>query len=286
MMRKRPCAVLVASAIVAASSAPTRAWRLTAHTVINRAAVAALPADVPAFLKRHIDWIGARSQAPDLWRDATEPYLKAAEDPNHGWYIEHLPPLPRLPASRNEFIRTVPDAGATGLLPYATVETFERLKVAFRTWRSLAATHDDTSFVELDAAFYAGWLGHYVADGAMPLHTSQHHDGWVGDNPHGYTRDRSIHGRFEGDFVDLIGLREEDVAPRMSAPATVPDAMAAFLAYLGRSHARVEQVYALDKQGAFRTSTNRDARELVYRCTADAASMLRDLMYTAWTASA
>ena len=42
-----------------------------------------------------------------------------------------------------------------------------------------------------------GWLGHYVADAAMPLHDSIHHDGWAGDNPKGYTRDPNIHGRFE-----------------------------------------------------------------------------------------
>ena len=51
-----------------------------------------------------------------------------------------------------------------------------------------------------DIAFYMGWLGHYVADAAMPLHDSIHHDGWSGENPKGYTRDPEIHDRFESNY--------------------------------------------------------------------------------------
>jgi hypothetical protein len=36
-----------------------------------------------------------------------------------------------------------------------------------------------------DIAFYMGWVGHYVADAAQPLHNSMHHDGWSGPNPKG-----------------------------------------------------------------------------------------------------
>ena len=36
-----------------------------------------------------------------------------------------------------------------------------------------------------DIAFYMGWVGHYVADAAQPLHNSIHHDGWSGANPKG-----------------------------------------------------------------------------------------------------
>ncbi|PYT26300.1 MAG: hypothetical protein DMG57_22175 [Acidobacteria bacterium] len=62
-----------------------------------------------------------------------------------------------------------------------------------------------------DIAFYMGWLGHYVADAAMPLHDSIHHDDCVGDNPKGYTRDPNIHGRFESEFVDLIATTESNL---------------------------------------------------------------------------
>jgi hypothetical protein len=281
---RKAATTLALAVLVGSTGAP--AWWLTGHTVVNRAAVGALPAEVPAFLKRQIDWIGARSQVPDSWRDATEPYLKAAEDPEHTWYMEELPRLAQLPRSRNEFIRLVPNVNATGLLPYSTIENYERLKVAFRAWRALQARREDTTFIELDAAFYAGWLGHYVADGAMPLHTSRHHNGWVGPNPKNYTTAPGIHGRFEGEFVDLIGLSEPDITGRMHAPQRLADPMAAFLSYLERSHTRVEQVYVLDQQRALQDRGNRAARELVHTCIGEAASMLRDLIYTAWLTSA
>ena len=54
-----------------------------------------------------------------------------------------------------------------------------------------------TENLSRDIAFYVGWLGHYTADGAQPLHDTIHHDGWQGPNPHGYTTDPAIHGRFK-----------------------------------------------------------------------------------------
>ena len=71
----------------------------------------------------------------------------------------------------------------------------------------------------------------------------------------------------------------------MPPPRSLDDPFAAFLTFLERSHGRVEQVYALDKKHAFEDAHNHEARELVYACTTDAAAMLRDLIYSAWTAS-
>ena len=38
-----------------------------------------------------------------------------------------------------------------------------------------------------------GVMGHYVGDCAQPLHTTKHHNGWVGENPHGYTTWPGLH---------------------------------------------------------------------------------------------
>jgi hypothetical protein len=263
------------------------AWSLLGHTVINRAAIAALPDDGPVFLKRHIDWIGARSTAPDSWRDAGGAALSADEAPNHFWEMEHLPAamLHALPASRLDFARQVGDVTRTGTLPYAIVENYQRLEVAFGSWRRRQAAHQETSFVELDAAFYAGWLGHYVGDGGQPLHTSENREGWTAANPKGYTTDHSIHPRFEGSFVALVGLTEAEVVRHIGPPKPLGDPMRETLGYLERSHARVEQVYGLDLRHAFEDPSNGDARQLLYACTGDAAAMLRDLIYSAWVSS-
>ena len=301
-MRRAAVFALVTLTMIVAPSARLFAWGATAHRVINRVAVQALPADVPPFVKRQIDWIGVRSITPDSWRIATEPFLKIDEDPNHGWFREQFAFMKDIPRSRYEFVLALydeylrirtsdPERASltnvrwTGTLPYAAVEAYERLKVAMRGYRTAAAAKQDTQFIEMDAAFYIGWLGHYTGDGAMPLHTSVHHDGWQGANPHEYTTDPLVHGRFETQYVDLIALQESDIAARITPAKRLEDPFTALLDHLDRSHTRVEVVYQLDKAGAFQDKGNAEARNLVYVCTGEAATLLRDLVYTAWLES-
>src|SRR5215510_15585765 len=96
-------------ALVCVSSSQLVAWGLTGHVVISRAAVNALPADVPAFVRGQIDWISTRSITPDSYRAASEPYIKAAEDPSHEWHLEQVAFLKSIPRSRVEFIQALYD---------------------------------------------------------------------------------------------------------------------------------------------------------------------------------
>lgn len=295
---------LVATAVVVlACQALTGAWGVTGHRVIARVAVASLPDEVPPFLRQQIDWIGVRSITPDSYRAASEPFIKLAEDPSHEWHLEAVRFLTSVPRSRTEFVQAVYDEyrrvqatdptrartvnlTGTGVLPYTTAEVYERLKVTFRLWREQRAANEDTRFTELDAAFYTGWLSHYVADAAMPLHTSIHHDGWVGDNPRNFTRDGALHWGFENNFVNLIDLRDADIASRVPAATRLADPFSAILQHLERAHTRLQTVYDLEQQQAFGNRNHAAARELVYTCTSQAATTLRDLIYTAWVTSA
>lgn len=289
--------------VVLVSYVSAAAWGVTGHRVIARVAVETLPADVPPFLMRQIDWIGVRSITPDSYRAASEPFIKMAEDPSHEWHLEAVAFLKTIPRSRVEFVQALYDeytrvaatdpvrarsinVTGTGLLPYTTIEIYERLKVTFRTWRDQQKAGEDTRFTELDAAFYTGWLSHYVADAAMPLHTSIHHDGWIGENPRNYTRAGDLHWAFENDFVNLIGLEDRDVQPKVGAARLIDDPFTAIQEHLARAHTRVEQIYRLEQQHAFADKNNAETRALVITCTSEAASMLRDLVYTAWVASA
>ncbi len=300
-MKKAAILVLLLASVL---EVPTGAWGAAGHRVVSRAAILALPSDVPPFLARQIDWIGSRSVLADSWRGPHEPFSKAAEDPNHVWYTEQFAFLKQVPRSRDEFLLAVYDEHLrlraydpakaaltnihyTGTLPYAAVEGYERLKVAFRTWRTLRAQKQDTNFIEQDAAFYLGWMSHYVADGAQPLHSTVQHDGWVGDNPKGYTRDGSIHWLFENTFVDLIALHERDIQTRIPAtPRLLADPFATVLAHVGRAHTRLEEVYQLERRKEYESKDSREGRELVYTTTAEASTLLRDLIYTAWVNSA
>jgi hypothetical protein len=283
---------------------PANAWGGTAHAVIDRAAIDAIPDDGPVFLRRHADYIAASASLPDSWRGDAENFSKIDEDPNHGWFREQFSFLKRIPRSRYEFVlalykhyetikKSDPQTAQrtnvrwTGTLPFAAIEAYERLIVCMRQVRRAQAEGKDASAPEQHCAFQVIRLGHYIGDGSQPLHDSVHSDGWRGDNPKEYTRERTIHGRFESKFVDGIGLTAKDIAPRIGAPGRrTGDMFDAVLMFLDDAGDKVETVYTLEKRDGFADFTDKDVRELVHSQTAKGATMLRDMICRAWAESA
>jgi hypothetical protein len=198
----------------------------------------------------------------------------------------------------------------TGLQGYSMMEGYERMKAGMRLYRFAGVTDTDhrfrdiaayyapvsplledpaqvKTFLATDVAFYMGWLGHYIADAAQPLHNSKHHDGWEGDNPKGYTRDPNIHGRFESSYVDLIKVSEADLIPYIAKDARhLDDPWAAILDHMIQARGFAEDVYRLDLRGAFEKSNDSEAKKLTCMRLAAGAAFLRDLAYTAWIESA
>jgi hypothetical protein len=279
-------------------------WGTRAHAVIDHTAVDTLPDDGPVFLKKYVDYIAGSASIPDTWRQASEPFSKIEEDPNHGWFREQFAFMKEIPRSRYEFVlelyreylrieKSDPENARrtnvrwTGTLPYAAAEVYGHLVADMRYLRKLRADGKDTAFLEQTCAFYVAWMGHYIGDGAQPLHDTIHHDGWQGPDPNGYTRDPKIHGRFESQFVDAISLTEEDILPRIGKPGHLQgDVFDLILAHLDEAGGSVETIYKLDKRSAFADVHDQEAREMVYSRTASGARMLRDLVYRAWLESA
>ena len=294
--------------VLLAVAGPVRlaAWGERGHRTINQAAVRAIPDDGPTFLRGHEAWIVYLATIPDSWRSASEPFQKIIEDPNHGWFREQFAFMTTasVPRSRYEFVlaldterRRLVAAGEqqaaaltnvrwTGTLPYAAVETFEQMVAGMRRYRAARDKGTDTRLVELEIASYMGRLGHYVGDGAQPLHDTIHHDGWQGPNPKQYTTDPRIHGRFESRFVDLMQLSSDDVQKDVPVAVVLDDPFDAVLAHLDDAGRHVEQVYQLDASGALTDAAHADARGLVKRQITRAAALLRDLAHTAWVRSA
>jgi hypothetical protein len=179
-------------------------------------------------------------------------------------------------------------APTVGLLPFRIVELTQRLRTGFRRWRA-APDAETRGWIEQRIIDDAGILGHYVADGANPAHTTVHHNGWVGPNPRGYASDRQFHSRFESAFVEAR-VSDADLRAAMRAapaPRAVGDVRAAVLDYLRASHAEVERLYELDRVARFDAANARPEHEAfaVARLAAGTA-MLRDLWWTAWVTSA
>ncbi len=273
------------------------AWGHDAHSMINRLAGANLPADVPEFLRSYgaLDALAFYAPQPDQWR-SEDSSLYATLVPEHDIDIEWADLAGPLPRTRYAYIQALAVAQAkhpdmklgpqnVGLLPYSTTETYTMLKSAMRDYRNLLAAKQDTRPVEAEIIFLAGFLGHYVGDASQPLHITVNYNGWTGPNPNGYAADHTIHARFEGDYVHN-NIKIGDVAPLVTAkPVVMEDVFAEYVTYIRHSNSLVEQVYQLDKTGAFTGAGTPDGKAFVDERIASGATELRDMIYTAWVKS-
>ena len=267
-------------------------WGNEGHRLVNRLAISSLPPDVPAFLRSEaaiaeIEYLGPE---PDRWRSPAEPELNAAQAPEHFIDLEPADALGPLPRNRLDFEGKVLASGQrpekVGLQPWQTTEVWERLKAALREYRRLVAAGQDTRPVEQAALFYAGWLGHYVGDGSQPLHTTIQYNGWVGPNPNSYTTEHKIHWQFEGPFVGANIFAAQVESKMTPSHAIEGDIFNVYVAYLRQSATQVEKVYQLEKAGGFVGAGSPESRDFAAARLAAGASMLRDMIFTAWLESA
>jgi hypothetical protein len=274
------------------------AWGNEGHVYVNRVAAQKIPVSMPLFLRRAVVEIAYLGPEPDRWRSTSEFALKNSQEADHFIDLERVAWLDPLPPGRYEFYRKLYDKRAAttdhpddylpervGLQPYVTIEVYGRLKAAFREYRQLRSAHQPTQAVEQAIIFYAGWLGHYVADASQPLHTSIYYNGWVGPNPNEYTTEHHIHGQFESVYV-AANITAKDFAPLVKAPERLDDPFARYIAYLRNSNSLVEKVYQLEKSGGFTGKGSPEAFDFTTHRLAAGSQMLLNLWYTAWLESA
>jgi hypothetical protein len=284
--------------LVLAQTEAAFAWGNEGHTAVNLVAAEKIPATMPRFLHHAVAEIAYLGPEPDRWRSPSEFALKNAQEADHFIDLERVSWLDPLPQGRYEFYRKLYEKRAStttnpddylpehvGLQPYITMEVYGRLKAAFREYRERQASHQPTRAVQQAIIFYAGWLGHYVADGAQPLHTTIQYNGWVGPNPNGYTTQHGIHALFETAYV-AANVTTKDFIGLVKSPERLDDPFAAYLAYLRQSSGLVENVYALEKAGGFTGKGSPAAFDFTIHRLAAGSQMLLNLWYTAWVESA
>lgn len=139
-----------------------------------------------------------------------------------------------------------------------------------------------------------GVMGHFAGDAAQPLHTTRHYNGWIGENPKGYTTNRTIHAWVDGGFARAAGIDRTNlfakVRParllwRNSSTLQQDPAFPVALAFVREQFALVETVYAAEKAGKL-TAESPDAaegRRLIEGQLLKAGQFLGDLWLSAWT---
>ncbi len=276
---------------------PAFSWWDNGHMLVNRTAALKMPASVPA-LHAAVDRLAYLGPEPDRWRERSEFALKNSQEPDHYINLELIADVPELPQGRYDYYRLLYSKRVAarknsdellpetvGTQPYITMEIYDRLKVAFREYRRLQAQKLPTEGVEQNIVFYAGWLGHYVADGANPLHTTVSYDGWLGPNPNGYTTQKGIHAEFEGRFVTRV-IDQMEIASLIHDPVRLNDPWHDYLQYLRDSNKLVEKIYQMEKAGELKDTGTPESRDFLRQRLAAGTQMLLNMWYTAWEESA
>jgi hypothetical protein len=282
----------IAALALLMGNAPVSAWGPDGHYMVARLAMTRLPADMPAFFRRETDRLVFLNYEPDAWRDPEEeklsPALRRGHDPDHHFHLELFSPE-ALPPDRYAFLQVLchegKDAASVGVLPYRAMELFQRMRVDFRQWRS-SSGQQTRAFLEARILDDAGILGHYISDASEPLHVTVNSNGWaLQDNPRNYTRDKTLHLRFEADFVKAH-VPESEVAPLVRKLGTVNDGLPYIYEEIRRAHDQVIPLYDLEKETKFGAGdSNPRAEAFAAARLADAAATLRDLWYAAYRGS-
>ncbi len=315
--------VLAASLV---SVIPLRAWDYAGHRIANEAALASLPRDFPAFVQAPAtaERIAFLAGEPDRWRNASDLPIRHVNGMDHYLDLEQLPAagidVATLTSFRYDFAVAFAAGRAAhpqnfpaidplknpdhsrewpGFAPWAIAEQYGKLKSVFSYLKTFQqnGTPVEIRNAEANAVYVMGVMGHYVADVAQPLHTTIHHNGWVGANPHGYTQWPGFHQWIDGGLIAKDGLSVRDLAGKVPPAHVLPltpredgrDPMFVdVLDYLVAQNAKVEPLYQLEKAGKIGPDSTNDSegRAFVANQLAAGASMLGDIWLTAWRTSA
>lgn len=310
LLRHRAICVICIALLPAGQAA---GWNERGHAIITRLAVAGLPPDVPDWVRerRTADRLAYLSNEPDRWRGTKLACLAHLNEPEHFIDVEHLTPygmsLKTLPTLRYDFVGRLAAQRALhpdrfppvkaesdpkmlrltpGLLPYRIAELHAEIVSG---WSTLQTFEANTALCEPGAIEAAreriieamGLLSHYVGDAAQPLHTTEHYNGWVGENPNGYTTEKGFHRFIDEGVLTLHGLTSRGLLPsaRAAREIAADKVWEATLEHIDRSHRTVESLYKLEKSGELK---NEAGRVFIEDRLLDAGSMLAGMWASAY----
>jgi hypothetical protein len=321
------CNTLVRVACVALGFLPfgrALAWDYEGHRMVNQLGLASLPSEFPAFVKTPAarERIAFLAGEPDRWRNGDLP-LRHGSDPDHYLDMEDLALADLTPADlvefRQVFATQIAQARAAhpdrfpkidpeknkdhtrelvGFLPWAITENFDKLKSGFSYLKAFEelGTPEEIANAQANVIYIMGIMGHFVGDASQPLHTTLHHNGWVGENPSGYTTSNRFHSWVDGGFLGKTGplslsKLEQQLKPATQLLATASNTptgrdhiFAATIVYLTEQHAKLEPLYQMEKAGKL-TAEKPEAKEgraFLENQIVIAGEMLGSLWLTAW----
>jgi hypothetical protein len=243
-MRK---ALLISFGIVSIWTTQCDAWWPPGHGILTRAALLALPDEVPVFLRSGKGTAVHAVYDPDVLRGVELPnrrtHIRNADRPEHYINLEVLGGR-ELPPERYDYVKLCADLDVrperTGLLPYALAEWTERLAAAFAEHRKWPEDED----IRNKCLLFAGYLGHFAQDACQPLHLTVDHHGRT--QPDGSVVPGSIHARVDG-MVQFLGRKPKELAAGQRIEP-LENLFPSIVGQIGRGCALVDTLYNLHER--------------------------------------
>ncbi len=157
-----------------------------------------------------------------------------------------------------------------GILPWATIAAFDSLESCFKRQ-------------DMDkAVLFAADLGHYVADGHMPLHITRNYDGQ-------YTGNTGIHSRYES---TMINAYISEIIYEGRETVEIQDVNQYIFNYLYTNYSFVSEVLTADDYAKsvnsniysteYKQALWDQTKEFTIPLFSNASHALSELIYTAW----
>lgn len=244
-------------------------WGSVGHRTINYKCPESFPVSMNAF-KIWADSLQMNGSVADN-RKSSDPN----ESPKHYIDIDNYSEFISMGRIASTYDSVVVRHGSSfvisnGTLPWATLNTYDSLVVAFqkRKWHK--------------AMLLASDLGHYVADGHMPLHITANYDG-------GLTNQSGIHSRYESNMVGTYSSSLSNYAG--STVNQITNKNKYVLNYIYSNYPYVDSVLKADTyaKNLARNNTSTQYYTALWSKTRftttlfkNASHSLAELIYTAW----
>ncbi|HWH71203.1 MAG TPA: hypothetical protein VNT26_17585 [Candidatus Sulfotelmatobacter sp.] len=324
MMKRIAVRIVGFLAVVELGTSLALAWDYEGHRLVNQLALASLPTNFPAFVHTPAaaERIAFLAGEPDRWRNMQDLPLRHCNGPDHYIDMEELavyglkPEL--LPVFRYEFVAQLalvrhahpekfPEVNSAknedhtrevvGLLPWGIAESYAKLKSGFsylKAYEEEGGTPEEIANAQANLIYVMGVMGHLVGDASQPLHTTIHHHGWVGENPHQYSTNSRIHSWIDGGYLLKVGGGDLKAMEAKLHPAQLvalngrtakPEEMfQAAMTFLIEQNKMVEPLYQMDKEGQFsgQGEAGLKGKAFLEGQLTKSGQLLGDLWYSAW----
>jgi hypothetical protein len=255
--------------VLLAGSSECVAYGFRAHSAVNLRAIETLPDEMRIAFAPYAELLSKHASDPDRWKESNP-----KESHKHWIHLEFYSDWPFTSLTRdfNEIENRYAwgTINNNGRLIWTIVDYTDSLTAAMADGRWMWAT------------YYASALGHYVADGHQPLHTTTNYDGQETGND-------GIHLRFE---IHMLDAHWDPSTMRLTQAQYVEDVFDYALCFLRDTHSGCELIMRGDNEARSASAGRFDSTyyEVLWDQTGrgvsgwleDATSDLGSLWYTAW----